>query len=89
MIKYTQITSLFCGDPLNPPLLLLGICGTTAFVSMWMQNTAAAVMMIQVANGILQRLPDGSQESGSNTDVQCFCKAVILGMRGMIAFVKG
>ncbi|KAF3331080.1 tonoplast dicarboxylate transporter-like isoform X1 [Carex littledalei] len=51
-----------------------------AFVSMWMQNTAAAVMMIQVSNGILQRLPDGSQESGSNTDVQCFCKAVILGV---------
>ncbi|KAF3331090.1 tonoplast dicarboxylate transporter [Carex littledalei] len=75
-----NITSLFCGDPLNPPLLLLGICGTTAFVSMWMQNTAAAVMMIQVSNGILQRLPDGSQESGSNTDVQCFCKAVILGV---------
>jgi len=75
-----NITSLFCGDPLNPPLLLLGICGTTAFVSMWMQNTAAAVMMIQVANGILQRLPDRSQELGSNTDVQCFCKAVILGV---------
>ncbi|KAJ4799553.1 Sodium-dependent dicarboxylate transporter SdcS [Rhynchospora pubera] len=75
-----NITSLFCGDPLNPPLLLLGICGTTAFVSMWMQNTAAAVMMIQVANGILQRLPVGTQMTGSNTDVQHFCKAVILGV---------
>jgi solute carrier family 13 (sodium-dependent dicarboxylate transporter), member 2/3/5 len=80
MLNYIQITSLFCGDPLNPALLLLGICGTTAFVSMWMQNMAAAVMMIQVANGILQRLPDGSEESGSNTDLLRFCKAVILGV---------
>lgn len=80
MLKYSQITSLFCGDPLNPSLLLLGICGTTAFVSMWMQNTAAAVMMIQVANGILQRLPDESHVSGSNKDLQRFCKAVILGV---------
>ncbi|KAJ1702497.1 hypothetical protein LUZ63_002276 [Rhynchospora breviuscula] len=75
-----NITSIFCGDPLNPPLLLLGICGTTAFVSMWMHNTAAAVMMIPVATGILQRLPDRSHGSGSNTDVQRFCKAVILGV---------
>lgn len=77
---YSQITSLFCGDPLNPSLLLLGICGTTAFVSMWMHNTAAAVMMIPVATGILQRLPDGSHVSRVNTDVQHFCKAVILGV---------
>ncbi|KAJ3707416.1 hypothetical protein LUZ61_011121 [Rhynchospora tenuis] len=75
-----NITSLFCGDPLNPPLLLLGICGTTVFISMWMQNTAAAIMMIQVANGILQRLPVWLQTTGSNTDVQSFCKAVILGV---------
>ncbi|KAJ4799552.1 Sodium-dependent dicarboxylate transporter SdcS [Rhynchospora pubera] len=75
-----NITSLFCGDPLHPPLLLLGICATTAFVSMWMHNTAAAVMMIPVATGILQRLPDMSHGSGSNTDVQRFCKAVILGV---------
>jgi solute carrier family 13 (sodium-dependent dicarboxylate transporter), member 2/3/5 len=77
---YSQITSLFCGDPLKPSLLLLGICGTTAFVSMWMHNTAATVMMIPVATGILQRLPDGSHVSGVNTDVQRFCKAVILGV---------
>lgn len=72
-----QITSLFCGDPLNPPLLLLGICGTTAFVSMWMHNTAAAVMMMPVATGILQRLPDGDS---AHPDVKRFCKAVVLGV---------
>lgn len=72
-----RITSLFCGEPLNPPLLLLGICSTTAFVSMWMHNTAAAVMMIPVATGILQRLPEGDSV---HPDVRRFCKAVILGV---------
>lgn len=72
-----QITLLFCGDPLNPPLLLLGICATTAFVSMWMHNVAAAVMMMPVATGILQRLPSGPTRSN---DVSNFCKAVVLGV---------
>ncbi|XP_050213622.1 tonoplast dicarboxylate transporter [Mercurialis annua] len=72
-----NITQLFCGDPLNPPLLLLGICATTAFVSMWMHNVAAAVMMMPVATGILQRLPLNQTQ---NKDVRNFCKAVVLGV---------
>uniref|UniRef100_A0A6N2K586 Citrate transporter-like domain-containing protein n=1 Tax=Salix viminalis TaxID=40686 RepID=A0A6N2K586_SALVM len=68
---------VFCGDPLNPPLLLLGICATTAFVSMWMHNVAAAVIMMPVATGILHRLPMGPTQS----DVAGkFCKAVVLGV---------
>ncbi|KAJ0583019.1 putative solute carrier family 13 [Helianthus annuus] len=66
-----NITLVFCGgDPVNPQLLLLGICGTTAFVSMWMHNTPTTVMMMPVATGILQRLPSG----------EGFCKAVVLGV---------
>lgn len=61
---------------MNPPLLLLGICATTAFVSMWMHNTAAAMMMMPVATGILQRLPENSGQS----DITKFCKAVVLGV---------
>ncbi|KVH88676.1 tonoplast dicarboxylate transporter [Cynara cardunculus var. scolymus] len=72
-----NITLLFCGDPLQPKLLLLGICATTAFVSMWMHNVAAAVMMMPVATGILQRLPTGRGESSV---VSKFCKAVVLGV---------
>ncbi|GFQ06021.1 tonoplast dicarboxylate transporter [Phtheirospermum japonicum] len=71
------ITLLFCGDPLSPPLLLLGICGTTAFVSMWMHNVAATVMMMPVATGILQRLPEGPTQP---VLVSKFCKAVVLGV---------
>ncbi|KAL9237037.1 hypothetical protein vseg_011627 [Gypsophila vaccaria] len=74
-----NITLLFCGDPVNPPLLLLGICGTTAFVSMWMHNVAAAVMMMPVATGILQRLPS-TPTTGQNDAEHNFCKAVVLGV---------
>ncbi|KAL2932291.1 Tonoplast dicarboxylate transporter [Bienertia sinuspersici] len=73
-----NITMLFCGDPVNPPLLLLGICATTAFVSMWMHNVAAAVMMMPVATGILQRLP--TTRTGQNDAVERFSKAVVLGV---------
>uniref|UniRef100_A0A2P2Q395 Uncharacterized protein MANES_S012800 n=1 Tax=Rhizophora mucronata TaxID=61149 RepID=A0A2P2Q395_RHIMU len=72
-----NITLLFCGDQLNPPLLLLGICGTTAFVSMWMHNVAATVMMMPVATGILQRFPMSPSQSDV---VGKFCKAVVLGV---------
>ncbi|KAJ6829149.1 tonoplast dicarboxylate transporter isoform X1 [Iris pallida] len=72
-----NITSMFCGDPLNPPLLLLGVCGTTAFVGMWMHNTPTAVMMIPVATGILQRFPEGGE---AHPDVDRFAKGVILGV---------
>ncbi|XVF87857.1 hypothetical protein PTKIN_Ptkin18bG0154500 [Pterospermum kingtungense] len=72
-----NITLRFCGDPINPPLLLLGICATTFFVSMWMHNVACAVMMMPVATGILQRLPIGPNQS---KDVGNFCRAVILGV---------
>ncbi|OVA09262.1 Sodium/sulfate symporter [Macleaya cordata] len=72
-----NITLMFCGDPLNPPLLLLGICGTTAFVSMWMHNTPTAVIMMPVATGILQRFPTGA---GQSETVNNFSKAVVLGV---------
>lgn len=68
---------LFCGDPLSPPLLLLGICATTAFVSMWMHNVAAAMIMMPVATGILQRFPVGPDQSFA---VSKFCRAVVLGV---------
>eukprot|EP00262_Sarcandra_glabra_P018443 TRINITY_DN661_c0_g2_i1.p1 TRINITY_DN661_c0_g2~~TRINITY_DN661_c0_g2_i1.p1 ORF type:complete len:555 (+),score=44.31 TRINITY_DN661_c0_g2_i1:65-1666(+) len=76
------ITLIFCGDPLNPPLLLLGICATSAFVSMWMHNMSAAVMMMPVATGILQRFPVDS--SGSDAPAR-FSKGVVLGVTYAVA----
>ncbi|XP_031491189.1 tonoplast dicarboxylate transporter [Nymphaea colorata] len=72
-----QITAAFCGEPLKPRLLLLGICSTTAFLSMWMSNMAATVMMMPVATGVLQRLPSSS---GGDPAISGFYKAVVLGV---------
>ncbi|XP_059438496.1 tonoplast dicarboxylate transporter-like [Corylus avellana] len=72
-----NITVLFCGDPLNPPLVLLGICATTAFVGMWIHNVPATVMMMPVATGILHRLPMGPTQSNVENK---FCRAVVLGV---------
>lgn len=62
---------------MNPPRLLLGLSGTTAFVSMWMHNVAAAVIMMPVATGILQNLPSGPIQSDV---IRKFCKALVLGV---------
>nr|CAC19843.1 SDAT(At) [Arabidopsis thaliana] len=76
-----NITLVFCVEPLNAPLLLLGICATTAFVSMWMHNVAAAVMMMPVATGILQRLPSSSSTTEVvHPAVGKFSRAVVLGV---------
>ncbi|CAN6211088.1 unnamed protein product [Urochloa humidicola] len=76
-----NITSLFCGDPVKPHLLLLGIIGTTVFISMWIHNTACTVMMIQVATGILQRFPRDQLEGGGGArELQRFSKALVLGI---------
>uniref|UniRef100_A0ACD5VG73 Uncharacterized protein n=1 Tax=Avena sativa TaxID=4498 RepID=A0ACD5VG73_AVESA len=79
-----NITSLFCGDPVKPPLLLLGICGTTMFISMWIHNTPCTVMMMPVATGILQRFPRGgggaSQQADASEVVRRFSKALVLGV---------
>ncbi|XP_004517284.1 tonoplast dicarboxylate transporter-like [Cicer arietinum] len=66
---------MFCGEPLNPALLLLGLCATSFFVSMWMHNVAAAVMLMPVATGLLQRLPPPSEQSEL---VNKFSRAVVL-----------
>nr|CAB3453760.1 unnamed protein product [Digitaria exilis] len=76
-----NITSLFCGDPVKPHLLLLGICGTTVFISMWIHNTPCTVMMVQVATGILQRFPRDQLEAGADArELQRFSKALVLGI---------
>ncbi|WVY94213.1 hypothetical protein V8G54_033301 [Vigna mungo] len=70
-----NVTLMFCGDPVNPALLLLGLCATIFFVSMWLHNVATAVMMMPVATGIVQRLPAVHEQSEA---VNKFSRAVIL-----------
>ncbi|XP_077396472.1 solute carrier family 13 member 2-like [Festucalex cinctus] len=47
---------LFVG--IKPSLLLIGFMGTTAFLSMWISNTASTAMMLPIANAVLKQLND-------------------------------
>ncbi|KAM6932472.1 solute carrier family 13 member 2-like [Lycodopsis pacificus] len=42
----------------KPSLLMIGFMGTTAFLSMWISNTASTAMMVPIANAVLQQLCD-------------------------------
>ncbi|XP_019943915.2 solute carrier family 13 member 2-like [Paralichthys olivaceus] len=42
----------------KPSLLMIGFMSTTAFLSMWISNTASAAMMLPIANAVLQQLCD-------------------------------
>lgn len=53
---------LLGGKRMDPWLLLLGFCTGPAFVSMWIHNTAAAVMMMPVGLGVLQKAESSVQE---------------------------
>lgn len=35
---------------------MIGFMGTTAFLSMWISNSAATAMMLSIANAVLQQL---------------------------------
>ncbi|XP_038817711.1 solute carrier family 13 member 2-like [Salvelinus namaycush] len=42
----------------RPALLMMGFMGTTAFLSMWIGNTASTAMMLPIANAVLKQLCD-------------------------------
>ena len=46
----------FGGEKMDPRTLLLGFCAGPAFVSMFMSNTAVAVMMIPMAVGVVHKV---------------------------------
>ena len=47
----------------KPPQLLLGFMVATAFVSMWMSNTATAAMMMPIAEAVLHQLERAAREA--------------------------
>lgn len=42
----------------RPSLLLMGFMAVSAFLSMWISNTATSAMMLPIANAVLQQLKD-------------------------------
>ncbi|KAM4699333.1 solute carrier family 13 member 2-like [Discoglossus pictus] len=50
----------------KPALLLLGFMGVTAFLSMWISNTATTAMMIPIAQAVLQQLYTSEEKVEQN-----------------------
>ncbi|XP_042713971.1 solute carrier family 13 member 2 isoform X2 [Chrysemys picta bellii] len=47
----------------RPALLIMGFMSVTAFLSMWISNTATTAMMIPIAQAVLQQLHKSEQET--------------------------
>ncbi|XP_063151231.1 solute carrier family 13 member 2 isoform X2 [Candoia aspera] len=49
----------------RPALLLMGFMGVTAFLSMWISNTATTAMMVPIAHAVLQQLHKSELEQST------------------------
>ncbi|XP_044227630.1 solute carrier family 13 member 5-like isoform X1 [Thunnus albacares] len=58
----------------RPALLMLGFMGVTAFLSMWISNTATTAMMVPIVQAVLDQIqgkvdPDNSSKNHSRSEV--------------------
>ncbi|XP_066501794.1 solute carrier family 13 member 5a [Hoplias malabaricus] len=51
----------------RPALLMLGFMGVTAFLSMWISNTATTAMMVPIVQAVLVQLNDTKKQEESQT----------------------
>lgn len=60
----------------RPGSVIAGIMGASAFLSMWVSNTATALMMLPLGMSLIELLPD----DGANSDRRRFGTALMLGI---------
>lgn len=53
----------------RPALLLMGFMIVTAFLSMWISNTATTAMMVPIAQAVLEQLHKSEMESSTSSQV--------------------
>jgi sodium-dependent dicarboxylate transporter 2/3/5 len=61
---------------IRPSILLLMLMGVSAFLSMWMSNTASAAVMVPLAIALVSQIEKGGKEK----DIGGFRKALVLGI---------
>ena len=66
----TNIVEAMMTSFISHSRLLFGFMGTTAFLSMWISNTATAAMMLPIAHAVLEEIKEENQITSSqhNTD---------------------
>lgn len=66
--NHLNMLILLCNN-LSPILtsLMIGFMGTTAFLSMWISNSASTAMMLSIANAVLQQLRDTEANAEERT----------------------
>lgn len=68
----------FIGTATNK--LVLGFMIATAFISMWISNSAAALLMYPVANSVLALLEDEFKANGEEREFKKFAVCLLLGL---------
>uniref|UniRef100_A0A8C8CDL5 Solute carrier family 13 member 2 n=1 Tax=Oncorhynchus tshawytscha TaxID=74940 RepID=A0A8C8CDL5_ONCTS len=63
----------------RPALLMMGFMGTTAFLSMWISNTASTAMMLPIANAVLKQLCD-SEAQAEEREMDLMEKSITIGV---------
>ncbi|KAK5868573.1 hypothetical protein PBY51_009573 [Eleginops maclovinus] len=69
----------------KPSFLMIGFMSTTAFLSMWISNTASTAMMLPIANAVLQQLCD----TEANAEERDFSKTAAVNGLDNQAFEMG